>query len=307
MFSSVKTAFERIKTALVKTSTHFSNQLKAFFTRPLDEEQLESIERFLYEADLGSECVEAVISDLKRYHFQHPKATAEDYMACVKNSCRSFLADVRRSNHDLKAKPHIIVMTGVNGSGKTTTCAKLAKLYANQGNTVLLGAADTFRAAAVEQLSLWAEALDLCIVKGKRLSDPASVVFDTVAKAQAQQFDVAIIDTAGRLESKADLMKELEKIYRTAKKVIPEAPHTTYMVVDATLGQTALEQIAIFHRYAPIDGIIITKLDGSAKGGIVLAIAKKFQLPVSFVGTGEKAEDLSPFDSEAYLDGLFPS
>lgn len=307
MFSSVKTAFERIKSALVKTSSQFSDKLKALFTKPLDEEQIESIERLLYEADLGSECVEAVILDLKRYHLKHPKASAEDYMACIKNSCRSFLAHVRQSHHDLKAQPHIIVITGVNGSGKTTSCAKLARMYANQGKTVLLGAADTFRAAAVEQLSLWAEVLGLPIVKGKRLSDPASVVFDTLAKAQAQRFDVAIIDTAGRLESKADLMKELEKIYRTAKKVIPDAPHTTYLVVDATLGQTVLEQIATFHRYAPIDGIIMTKLDGSAKGGIVLAIAKKFQLPVSFVGTGEKAEDLSPFDSEAYLDGLFPS
>lgn len=307
MFSALKSTVLKLKTALIKTSSKLGLKLKGLFTKPFDEELLEEIERTLYEADLGSSCIEQLLQALKEYHLKNPEAKEADYIQCLKNACEAILNTVDFVTPQITAKPHVILLYGVNGSGKTTSCAKLAKRFIDDGKKVLTAAADTFRAAAIEQLSIWAERLNIEIVKGKYMGDPASVVFDAITKAKAQNFDIAIIDTAGRLESKSDLMKELEKIYRTAKKVEPLAPHATYLVIDATIGQTALEQIQIFNSHAPINGIILTKLDGTAKGGIVLAIVKKFKIPVYFVGVGEKAEDLIPFDKEAYIDGLFSS
>lgn len=307
MFSSLKSTVQKLKSALIKTSSKLTFKLKGLFAKPFDDELLEEIERTLYEADLGSTCIEQLLKALKEFHILNPKAQEADYIECLKKECQAILNEVDFALPPIDAKPYVILLYGVNGSGKTTSCAKLSKQFLDQGKKVLLGAADTFRAAAVEQLTIWADRLNIEIVKGKHMGDPASVVFDTVTKAKTQNFDLAIVDTAGRLESKGDLLKELEKIYRTAKKVDPQAPHATYLVIDATIGQTALEQIQIFHSHAPINGIILTKLDGTAKGGIVLAIVKKFKIPVYFVGVGEKVEDMIPFDQEAYIDGLFSS
>jgi fused signal recognition particle receptor len=305
MLNSIKSAFQKIKSALVKTSSTFAFTLKSLFAKPLDQDLLDEIEKTLYEADLGSAVVEILLKELKEYHVNNRQATAQDYILCLKKRCLEILSSVDYHPKVPSNRPHVILICGVNGSGKTTSSAKLAKIYKQDGKKVLLGAADTFRAAAIEQLTIWANQLHIDIVKGMPNGDPASCVFDTITKAKNHHFDVAIIDTAGRLESKNHLMQELEKIHRTAKKVDPQAPHATYLVLDATIGQTAIDQIKIFHQYTPISGIILTKLDGTAKGGVILSIIHQFKIPVYYVGTGEKVDDLTPFDPEAYLDGLF--
>jgi fused signal recognition particle receptor len=195
-------------------------------------------------------------------------------------------------------------MVGVNGGGKTTSLAKLAKHYQNLQKKVLLVAADTYRAAATEQLEKWAAKLHIDLIKSKQGSDPSAVVFDALSAAKARNIDVVLIDTAGRLQTKTDLMKELEKIRRICQKQVPHAPHETLLVVDATTGQNGLDQAKIFHQYTPIDGIILTKLDGSAKGGIVIAIQKELKIPILWVGLGEKEEDLVPFDAKEFVDAL---
>ncbi len=307
MLTTLKSTFQKIKSALLKTSSKLALTLKSLFVRPFDQSLLDEIEQTLYEADLGSDTVEVLIERLKGYHIENPKASPQDYINCIKVACREILNTISYDPPKISEVPYIILVCGVNGSGKTTSCAKLSKIFIDQKKKVLLGAADTFRAAAIEQLTIWAERIGIDIVKGKANGDPASVVFDTVSKAKNSQFDIAIIDTAGRLESKTHLMSELEKIYKTAKKVDPKAPHATYLVIDATTGQTAIDQIKTFHHYSPITGVILTKLDGTAKGGIILSIVKKFQIPVFYVGTGEKVDDMIPFDVEAYLEGLFTS
>jgi fused signal recognition particle receptor len=202
-------------------------------------------------------------------------------------------------------EPHLILIVGTNGSGKTTSCAKLAKLYKDQGKKVLLVAADTFRAAAIEQLEIWSSRLGIEIVKGLPGGDPAAIVFDALTKAKAKHFDIVIADTAGRLDSKKELMNELDKVRRVSDKCCPGAPHETMLVLDATTGQSAIEQARVFNQFTPLSSLILTKLDGSAKGGIVLAIYRQLGIPVHFVGTGEKEGDFASFDVDEYLDGLF--
>jgi len=196
-------------------------------------------------------------------------------------------------------------MIGVNGSGKTTSCAKLAKKYQAEGKKVLLAAADTFRAAAIDQLQAWAQKLNIDIVKGQPGGDPAATVFDAIASAQARGHDIVIADTAGRLQSKTDLMRELEKLRRVCHKADQSGPHETLLVLDATTGQNGLDQAESFHKVTPLTGIVLTKLDGSAKGGIVLAIAKSLKLPIRYVGIGEGADDFADFDQKSFLDALF--
>lgn len=305
MFETLKSKFLKLKNALSSTQSQLALKLKALFTRPFDDALLLEIEQTLYEADLGSESIELIIKSLKHYHLQHPKASQSDYIQHIKSVAHSILAAVPIQGFNPKIKPYVILVCGVNGSGKTTTCAKLAQFYQEQGLKVLLGAADTFRAAAIDQLMIWSERLSIPVVKGMPKGDPASVVFDTIQKAKTGEFDVAIIDTAGRLESKTDLMHELEKIRKTAKKLDVEAPHATYLVLDATIGQTAAEQTRIFNQYTPLTGLILTKLDGTAKGGVIISIVNRYKIPVCFVGTGEKVDDFAPFDTTSYLEGIF--
>ena len=204
-----------------------------------------------------------------------------------------------------KTDPYVFLIVGVNGSGKTTSIAKLAKHFQSEGKKVLLAAGDTFRAAAIEQLATWAERLQMDIIKSKPGSDPSAVAFDALTAAKARGFDVVFIDTAGRLQNKTDLMQELEKIRRVCSKVVPTAPHETLLVLDATTGQNAIDQAKVFHAVTPLNGIVLAKLDGSAKGGIILSIYQDLGIPVRWVGTGEKADDLEPFDPIAYADSLF--
>jgi fused signal recognition particle receptor len=204
-----------------------------------------------------------------------------------------------------RAKPFVILIVGVNGAGKTTTIAKLAQRWTAEGKTVLLGAADTFRAAAIEQLELWAQRVGVEIVKHKAGSDPGAVAHDTVTAAKSRGADVVLIDTAGRLHNKSHLMQELSKIRRVVEKELPGAPHETLLIIDGTTGQNGVNQAAAFLEAAKITGMVVTKLDGTAKGGVILSIMRQFDIPVKFIGVGEGAEDLIPFDPAAYVDTLF--
>ena len=199
----------------------------------------------------------------------------------------------------------VILVVGVNGSGKTTSSAKLARLYQQKGEKVLLAAGDTYRAAAIEQLSLWAERLKIDCIKGMQGGDPSAILFDALTAAKARGHSVVIADTAGRLQSKQDLMQELSKIERVLKKVVPDAPHETFLVLDATTGQNAIDQAKVFHSFVPLTGLILTKLDGSAKGGIVLSIYHQMGIPIRYMGIGEKAEDFIPFNQDEYIEALF--
>jgi fused signal recognition particle receptor len=243
-----------------------------------------------------------------REHFKkNPGATSEQLLQEIR---QTLLKDLQKDAVDDRTEvsrgyPHVILVVGVNGNGKTTSVAKLAYRYKENGKKVVIAAADTFRAAAVEQLAAWANLLKIEIVKGHSKSDPAAVVFDAISAAKARQADVVIIDTAGRLHTKTPLMQELEKIRRVCCKVDAEFPQETLLVLDATTGQNALDQAKTFHQFTPLTGLILTKLDGTAKGGIVLAIHQKLNLPIRFIGVGEELKDLQPFDPKAFIEALF--
>lgn len=300
MFTFFKNKYKKIKSSLV-------SNLKRIFLKPIDESTLAELEQILYESDLGSSCVELFINHIEQYHKKNKSASFQDYlqeMRMLGEQILSLPAKVE-SKSPLPEEPLVILLVGINGSGKTTSAAKLGILSKQNKKKVLLAAGDTFRAAATEQLQLWAGKLGIDLVKGVQGADPSSVIFDAISKAKANHYDVVIADTAGRLESKTDLMKELEKIQRVCKKISPDAPHETYLVLDATIGQAAMEQAKIFHSFVPLSGIILTKLDGSAKGGIILSIYKELGIPIRFVGLGESEEDFEAFDKEKYLDALF--
>jgi fused signal recognition particle receptor len=224
----------------------------------------------------------------------------------IREETRALIPRRQASAIDIgQSKPFVILVVGVNGTGKTTTIAKLAQRWKNEGKSVVLGAADTFRAAAIEQLGMWADRIGVPIVKHKAGSDPAAVAHDAVAAAKARGADVVIIDTAGRLHNKSHLMQELSKIHRVIDKELPGAPHETLLVLDGTTGQNGVNQAAAFLEAAKVTGMVITKLDGTAKGGVILSIMRQFDIPVKFVGVGEASEDLIPFDPQTYVDTLF--
>jgi fused signal recognition particle receptor len=202
------------------------------------------------------------------------------------------------------ASPHVILIVGVNGSGKTTSIAKLAHYYRAEGKSVLIAAGDTFRAAAIEQLETWGQRVGVPVIKSKPNGDPSAVAFDAIASAKAKSIDIVLIDTAGRLQTKTDLMQELAKVRRVCQKQIPDAPHETLLILDATVGQNALDAARVFHQFTPITGIVLTKLDGSAKGGIAVAIQKELKIPIRWIGLGEKESDLAFFDVEHYINAL---
>ncbi len=307
MFSFFKTGFQKIKAALKKTSQFLRTNLLSIFSKPLDDDTLDELERILYEADLGSSVVNDFIALIKEHVKKHGPTTGENYLSLLEEYAhKTFLTPPSiLGKEPLPGLPKLILIVGVNGSGKTTTIAKLAKKEQDAGKKVLLAAGDTFRAAAQEQIALWAERLKIDLVKGVLGGDPSAILFDALSKGKAKQYDVVIADTAGRLESKTDLMQELEKLQRTAKKQDPLAPHETYLIVDATLGQTALDQARTFNTYTPLTGIILTKVDGSAKGGIALALYRECKIPILFLGCGEKVDDLVEFDPKAYAEALF--
>lgn len=304
----LKSGYQKIKSALAKTRSLLSQKLRALFQGSIDAATLEKLEQLFYEADLGVETAGQLTDKVRKLHSQQPKITSEALMQAIKQEILTQLTQLPSGTGQpvpSLGTPMVILVVGVNGNGKTTTIAKLAKHYQLAGKTVLLAAADTFRAAAIEQLETWAQRLDVDCVKALPKSDPAAVAFDAVTAGRARQADVVIIDTAGRLHNKIHLMQELTKIRRSCDKALVGAPHETLLVLDATTGQNAIDQAKAFHQYTPMTGLVLTKLDGTAKGGIVVNIQKQLGLPVKYVGTGEGLEDLEVFNAESFVAALF--
>jgi fused signal recognition particle receptor len=306
MFSFLKSSYQKVKKALSKTRSVLGQRISSLFGKPWDDSTFESLEQILYEADLGTQCVEDFVSHLKAELRLKPKQNIEDILQILKKRALEVLSapPLKAPNTPENGDPLVILVVGINGSGKTTSIAKLSLAFQKEGKKVLLGAGDTFRAAAIDQLSLWADRLSIDIVKSKPGGDPSAVAFDAISAAKARNVDIVLLDTAGRLQNKTDLMQELEKMQRTCKKVSEKAPHETFLVLDATHGQNALDQAKTFNKFVPLTGLILTKLDGSAKGGIILSIYKELKIPIKWIGVGESAEDLVPFDPTDYVEAL---
>lgn len=304
---------ETLNQGLEKTREGFFSKItKAIAGKStVDEEVLDEVENALVSADVGIETTVKIIEQIEKRVAKDKYLNTGELNKILKEEIQNILVaapqDTSYTDYELPAghKPHIILVVGVNGVGKTTTIGKLAHNFKLAGKSVLLGAADTFRAAAVDQLTIWSERAGVPIVKKDMGSDPAAVAFDTVNSGVAKNVDVIIIDTAGRLHNKAYLMDELTKIKRVIQKVIPDAPHEVMLVLDGSTGQNALEQAKHFTAATDVTALTITKLDGTAKGGVVLAIANQFKIPVKFIGVGEKAEDLLVFDKQDFVDSLF--
>jgi fused signal recognition particle receptor len=273
--------------------------------RKIDDELFEVLELRLLAADVGVEATESILGDLHRKVARRELADVDALLCALRVSLLGVLKPVELPLVvDRARRPFVVLVVGVNGSGKTTTVGKLARRFRQEGLSVMLAAGDTFRAAAVEQLTVWAERCQVPIVAQAPGADPAAVVFDAMEAAKARGIDVLIADTAGRLHTQSHLMDELTKIARVIKRLDPGAPHEVLLVLDAGLGQNAIRQAEQFHQAVGVTGIVVTKLDGTAKGGIVVAIARRFGLPIRFVGVGEQAEDFGPFDADAFVDGL---
>jgi fused signal recognition particle receptor len=303
---------ESLDEGLQKTKESFFSKItKAVAGKStVDEEVLDELEEALITADVGLDTTVKIINRIEDRVAKDKYLNTTELNSILQQEIASVLAAVPEKNtygfhSDLPAKPYVILVVGVNGVGKTTTIGKLAHNFKKAGKSVLLGAADTFRAAAVDQLTIWSERTGVAIVKKEMGSDPASVAFDTVSSGVARGADVILIDTAGRLHNKTHLMEELSKIKRVIQKVIPEAPHEVMLVLDGSTGQNALEQAKHFTAATEVTALTITKLDGTAKGGVVLSIADHFQIPVKFIGVGEKMEDLLVFDKHEFVDSLF--
>jgi fused signal recognition particle receptor len=302
MFSFVKENFLKIKSALKSTSHFFKKGLSDLFASAWSEESIEQLESLLYKTDMGSTLVEMAIKKVKaKKSFQSASE--------LENELISFGHEILKSSPDfhmtLSHKPTVILVVGTNGSGKTTFCAKLAHKFQKEGKSVLLGAADTFRAAAILQLEHFAQKLNIPLVKHAPQADPAAVCFDAIQSAIAKKVDVVILDTSGRLEHKLGLMSELKKIHASCNKALANAPHYTLLNVDASLGQSALIQAKAFHDASPLSGVILSKFDGSPKGGVLMSLAHHMKLPIAFLGTGETLDDLASFDANSYLEALF--
>lgn len=294
--------FKRLKNGLSKTRQNFSRQVESVFSsgRRIDDEALEQIEEALITSDVGVDTTMELMQRLAR-----SAQSINDFNAfkdLLKTEMQSLInyAEPPAS----VSKPYVIMVVGVNGVGKTTTIGKLAAKYQSEGKKVILGAADTFRAAAVEQLEIWAERAEADIVKHRDKADPAAVAYDAVQAGLARDADIVIIDTAGRLHTKVNLMEQLKKVKRTVSRQIPDAPHEILLVVDATTGQNAISQAKMFQQDMGITGIALTKLDGTAKGGIVLGISHTLNIPIRYIGIGEKISDLQPFDPKLFIDAL---
>ena len=280
------------------------DKIRGIFSKSINEETLEQLEDLLYTADLGSSVCTEIVDAVQKKFKKDPETDPEVILGFIKESLKQHLSD-QSTELKLQNELTVILIVGVNGNGKTTSTAKLAHYYKKQGKKVLLAAADTFRAAAVEQLEMWSNKIGVDLVKAQLGSDPASVAFDSIQAAQSRGSDVLIIDTAGRLQTKTHLMQELEKIRRVLAKQLPSAPHETLLVVDATIGQNAIEQAKVFHEHTPLTGLVLTKLDGTARGGVVIPIQKEVNLPIKFTGLGEGVEDFKPFEVNTFIDELF--
>ena len=298
--------FDRMKQAVTRTRDSFTESIGSVLalTREIDETSLAELEAVLLAADIGSATARTIIENLRQRGLRQGIEGGEELKRLLKIELKQVLDGVATVDAVPAAPPEVVLMVGVNGTGKTTTTGKLAAYYRGQDRTVLLCAADTFRAAAIEQLEVWAARSETPLIKTKTCGDPSAALYDACTAAKARGTGVLIVDTAGRLHTKTDLMKELDKMRRTAERLVPGAPHQTLLVMDATTGQNGLQQARLFTEAARVTGIVLTKLDGTAKGGIVLAIATELGLPVNFVGVGEKMEDILPFDSAAFVESM---
>ena len=294
--------FKRLRKRLSKTRKSLSNGFDKIFAgkKKLDDEVLEQLEELLITSDIGVQTTMALIERLSKAKV----AELGEVKQILKNEIFSILDSQPPAPEETEDKPHVVLVVGVNGVGKTTTIGKLAASARASGKKVLIGAADTFRAAASEQLAIWAERAEAEFVKHKANADPAAVAFDAVAAASARGCDLVLIDTAGRLHTKVNLMEELKKIKRTVSKQHAGAPHEILLVVDATTGQNALSQARLFNDALDVTGLALTKLDGTAKGGIVISICSSLEIPLQYIGVGEKIDDLRPFDAEQFIDAL---
>jgi fused signal recognition particle receptor len=299
------TFFEKLKEGLSRSTAGLSDSITGIFTkRPLDATTLGELEEALIKADLGGAQAAAIAQAIG--HGRYDSMISDyDLKRILADEIGNILAPVEKPLAvDRTKAPFVILVAGVNGTGKTTTIGKLAKRLARDGNKVMLAAGDTFRAAAIEQLQIWGRRIGAEVVAGNQGADAAGLAYDALARAKAQKADVLLIDTAGRLQNKAGLMAELEKIVRVLRKLDPGAPHAVLLVLDATTGQNAIQQVEAFRSIVPLTGLVMTKLDGTAKGGILVALAAKFQLAVPFIGVGEGEDDLQPFDAQAFAKAL---
>jgi fused signal recognition particle receptor len=297
--------FSRLKEGLSRSTARITETLtSAFQKRRLDDAALEELEDLLLSADLGIDATRRVIGDFRRTRFGR-EVTESEIKQALADEIAAILAPVTRPLVlDPARKPFVVLVVGVNGTGKTTTIGKLATLYRDEGKRAVLCAGDTFRAAAVEQLQIWGERAGAKVVAGSAGADPAGLAFDALTRARADGADVLLVDTAGRLHNKQALMEELRKVIRVLRKQDETVPHAVLLVLDATTGQNAVQQVKVFKEMVEVTGLVVTKLDGSARGGIVVALAETFGLPVHAVGVGEKAGDLRPFDAQDFARGL---
>ncbi len=297
---------DRMKQAVSRTRDSLQERMDDLLTltRPVDESALEELESTLIASDVGVTTSQEIIDHLRQESSRQQIRDGVELRRLLKLEMLRILDAVPKRSRIYSGRPEVILMVGVNGTGKTTTTGKLAAYFREQEKTVLLCAADTFRAAAIEQLEVWSQRAGVEMIRTKQGGDPSAALYDALKSAQAHDIDVLIVDTAGRLHTKNNLMAELDKIRRTAQRFVPDAPHETLLVMDATTGQNGLQQARLFTEAAAVSGIVLTKLDGTAKGGIVIAIARELQLPVRYVGTGEQMGDLIPFDSSAFVNSL---
>jgi fused signal recognition particle receptor len=300
--------FERMKEAVSRTRENLSERIEEVvaFSKEIDRNTLDDLEATLIGADLGSATTHQVLEKLREKADRKQIGNVEELKRLLKDELLAILNSANTPPVErAEGVPEVVLVVGVNGTGKTTSIGKLAQTLRSDGKTVLLCAADTFRAAAIEQLEVWGHRTGTEVIRTKAGGDPAAVLFDALQAANARHIDCVIVDTAGRLHTKTNLMQELEKMRRTAQRIIPGAPHEVLLVIDATTGQNGLQQAKLFTDAAAVTGVVLTKLDGTAKGGVVIAIARELGLPVRYVGVGEKAADLLPFDPKQFVDSLF--
>ncbi|MDF2635773.1 MAG: cell division transporter substrate-binding protein FtsY [Pelosinus sp.] len=299
--------FDKLKAGLEKTRKNFTEKIEQLVVgyATIDDEFLDDLEAVLLSADVGVKTTSKLMSDIKKGIKSKEINGPEDLKPFLQNKISAMLSEDTSEVKLAVTPPTVIVVVGVNGVGKTTTIGKLGQYYKEQGYKVMLAAADTFRAAAIDQLEIWGTRTGAEIIKHKEGSDPAAVAFDAVQSAKAKKVDIVIIDTAGRLHTKSNLMEELKKIGRVTSREIPDAPHETLLVLDATTGQNAINQAKLFGEAVPLTGIVLTKLDGTAKGGVVIGIKAELNVPVKWIGVGEAASDLRPFVPQEFAEALF--
>ncbi len=291
--------WKRLSGGLGRTSSSLGSAISGLVSnRRLEPETLDALEDELVRADFGQELANRIVDDFGEGRYP-PNLTPDEVKGVLAAEIEKVLTPVAKPL-EITARPFVVLVAGVNGSGKTTTIGKLAARFRNEGKSVMLVAGDTFRAAAIDQLKIWAERTGASIMAREPGSDAASLAFDAIAAAKSQGTEIVLVDTAGRLQNRAELMSELEKMVRVMRKVEPSAPHAVLLVLDATVGQNALQQVEIFGKIAGVTGLVMTKLDGTARGGILVAIASKFDLPVHFIGVGEGVEDLAPFTARDF-------